>query len=122
MTNTSILQNLPNNKENKKRKLTLITVILLIVIWFVLILVGIAYSDNKQDTDSKQIAEYEYQMNELRKQKEQCYDNLTRKETQEYLSWFTKPCVEWDEVIMEMRAKADELKAKSYDMGLTLNR
>lgn len=103
----------------KQIKLSIIVTVLLLWVFGLCIYASQTKTD---DSDSKRIAEYEYQMNELRKQKEQCYDNLTRKETQEYLSWFTKPCVEWDEVIMEMRAKADELKAKSYDMGLTLNR
>ncbi len=70
------------------------------------------------DSDSKQIAEYEYQMNELRKAKEKCFDDLTRKETQEYLSWFTKPCIQYDEQIMELRENADHLNAKSYEVCL----
>ena len=99
----------------KQTKLAIIVTVLLLGIFWLCLYVSATRIDDK---DSKQIANYEYQMNELRKQKEKCFDDLTRKETQEYLSWFTKPCVEWDEQIMEIRAKADELKAKSYDGGL----
>jgi formylmethanofuran dehydrogenase subunit E-like metal-binding protein len=36
-----------------------------------------------EDNDSKQIANYEYQINELRKQKEQCYNDLTYEESKQ---------------------------------------
>ena len=73
----------------------------------------------KNDDDSKQIADYEYQMNELRKQKEKCYDDLNYEESISARDGFTKPCVQWDEQIMAIREKADALKAKSYDaLGL----
>lgn len=103
---------------NNTKKLTTISIIamaILLILFGVLIVCDNARAD---DADSKKIADYEYQMNELRKQKEKCFDDLTWRETQEYFSWFTKPCVERDEQIMEIRAKADELKAKSYDAGL----
>ena len=96
-------------------KISIIAMAILVVLFGVLITLDCVKAD---DADSKKIADYEYQMNELRKQKEKCFDDLTWKETQEYLSWFTKPCVSWDEEIMRLREKADELKAKSYDGGL----
>lgn len=117
---TNILNNLPQQKQ-EKRKNTAITVIVSILIVSFIILV-ISTSITVADTDSKQIADYEYQMNELRKAKEQCFDDLTRAETQDYLNWFTKPCVQYDEEIMELREKADSLKAKSYELGFTMNR
>lgn len=99
----------------KLQNILIIAVAIILILFGVLIFCDTAVAD---DADSKKIADLEYQMNELRKQKEKCFDDLTWKETQEYLSWFTKPCVSWDEKIMELRAEADELKAKSYDVGL----
>jgi len=73
---------------------------------------------NANDDDSKQIADLEYQMNELRKQKDSCFNSLTYQESIDAYKWFTKPCVSRDEEIMRLREKADSLKAKSYEVGL----
>lgn len=102
----------------KQLKISIIAVVLLLI-WFIALVIA---DSNKSDWDSKQIAEYEYQMNELRKQKEQCYDNLNYEESKQSALWFTKPCVQRDEKIMEIREKADKLKAKSYEVGLDVNR
>lgn len=103
----------------QQTKLVIIIAVLLFGIYGICLY---ATATKIDDSDSKQIAGYEYQMNELRKAKEKCFDDLTRKETQEYLSWFTKPCIQYDEQIMELREKADQLKTKSYEVGLGLNR
>ena len=103
---------------NNTKKLTTISIIamaILLILFGVIIVCDNAKAD---DADSKKIADYEYQMNELRKQKEKCYDNLSYDDSIKARDGFIKPCVEWDEQIMEIRAKADELKAKSYDVGL----
>lgn len=117
MTNTNILETLPKNRENKKRKLISIIVIALLLIAFISLVIATKVMANNDDTDSRQIADYEYQINELRKQKEACFDNLNYEESKAAVQWFTKPCIEWDEQIMELREKADALKDKSY-MGL----
>ena len=117
MTNTNILETLPKNRENKKRKLISIIVIAVLLILFISFMVASNVLAENDDTDSKQIADYEYQINELRKQKEACFDNLNYEESKAAVQWFTKPCIEWDEQIMELREKADTLKDKSY-MGL----
>lgn len=105
---------------SKKIENFAIVFIALALIWFITLLIcNMCAAKTSDDADSKQIADYEYQMNELRKQKEKCYDDLTWQETQDYLNWFTKPCVQYDEQIMELREKADNLKSKSYDkLGL----
>ena len=117
MTNTNILETLPKQREDKKRKLISIIVIAILLILFVSFIVAASVSAENDDTDSRQIADYEYQINELRKQKEVCFDNLNYEESKQAIQWFTKPCIEWDEQIMELREKADALKDKSY-MGL----
>ncbi len=117
MTNTNILTNLPQQRQEKIKKIAAIIVVAILLILFAMFVIGTNVAAD-YDTDSKQIADYEYQINELRKEKEKCFDDLSYEETKSYLNWFTKPCVNWDEQIMELRAKADELKAKSYDVGL----
>jgi preprotein translocase subunit SecG len=63
------------------------TKILIIIMTIILIIFGILLSTYNNvcadDSDSKQIAEYEYQINELRKQKETCFDGLTLQETKD---------------------------------------
>lgn len=103
----------------KQIKLTLIVSVLLLGIFWLCLY---ASANKIDDSDSKQIADLEYRMNELRKQKEQCFNNLTFEETKDYLNWFTKPCIQFDEEIMSLREKADSLKAKSYEVGLDANR
>lgn len=117
MTNTNILETLPKNRENKKRKLISIIVIALLLIAFISLVIATKVMANNDDTDSRQIAEYEYQINELRKSKEQCYNDLSYEDSIKARDWFIKPCVQWDEEIMAIREKADALKDKSY-MGL----
>lgn len=96
----------------KQTKLAIIVTVLLLGIFWLCLYVSATRIDDK---DSKQIANYEYQMNELRKQKEKCFDDLTYKESQDSINWLTKPCVQYDEEIMSLREKADVLKAKSYE-------
>ncbi|MBO7443808.1 MAG: hypothetical protein J6T10_02125 [Methanobrevibacter sp.] len=81
MTNTNILETLPKNRENKKRKLISIIVIALLLIAFISLVIATKVMANNDDTDSRQIADYEYQINELRKQKEVCFDNLNYEES-----------------------------------------
>lgn len=100
--------------SKKIQNISIIALAIFVLSFIVLLITDNAVAKN-EDTDSKQIAEYEYQMNELRKQKEQCYNDLTYEESTQAYEWFTKPCVQWDEEIMVIRAKADELKAKSYE-------
>ena len=97
------------------KKIQNIAIISMIVlgIWFI----ALAYADSSKsdDKDSKQIADLEYRMNELRKEKEKCFNNLTYEESKQAYLGFIKPCVGWDEQIMELREKADALKTKSYE-------
>ena len=115
MANTNILTTLPTNKENKKRKLIYIITIAIIVAVFVALLIASSVKAQSNDADSKQIAEYEYQINELRKSKEQCYNDLSYEDSIKARDWFIKPCVQWDEEIMAIREKADALKSKWYE-------
>ena len=82
------------------------------------VLLAVDATPNKDDADSKQIAELSYQINELRKQKEACFDNLTYEESKNSMAGFIKPCIQWDEQIMSLRDKENALKAKSYEGGL----
>ena len=96
----------------KTTKISIIAMAIILVLFGVLIVVDAKSIDDK---DSKQIADYEYQMNELRKAKEKCYDDLSYDDSIKARDGFIKPCVQWDEEIMELRFKADALKAKWYE-------
>ena len=98
------------------KKIQNIAIIAICVLGLWLLLTAITWV--KADSDSKEIADLEYKMNELRKQKEECFNSLTYEESIQSYNWFTKPCVSRDEEIMRLREKADWLKAKSYEVGL----
>jgi len=102
------------------KKIQNIAIIAICLLGLWLLLTAITWV--KADWDSKEIADLEYRMNELRKQKEKCFNDLTYEESKQSFLWYTKPCVWWDEQIMEIREKADSLKAKSYEVGLDVNR
>lgn len=103
----------------KQTKLWLICTAILVIVSGTFLIAADIKADDK---DSKEIANLSYQINELRKSKEKCFDDLTWQETMEYLSGYTKPCVQWDEEIMALRERADQLKAKSYEVGLVQSR
>ena len=96
----------------KQLKLSIIVTAILLWVFGLCIY---ASSTKADDSDSKQIADYEYQMNELRKQKEQCFNDLTYEDSIKARDGFIKPCVQFDEEIMSLREKADALKAKWYE-------
>ena len=122
MTNTNIFTNLPDQKKGNMKNKIITIVICIIVSIFIALLIVTNVTAQWLDTDSKQIADLEYQMNELRKAKEQCYNNLTYDESIQVYNWFTQPCVERDEQIMELREIADNLKSKTYEKGFIKNR
>ena len=96
----------------KQLKLSIIVTALLLGIFWLCLYVSATRIDDK---DSKQIADYEYQMNELRKQKEKCFNDLSYEDSIKTRDGFIKPCVQFDEEIMSLREKADALKAKWYE-------
>lgn len=96
----------------KQLKLSIIVTVLLLGIFWLCLYVSATRIDDK---DSKQIADYEYQMNELRKQKEKCFNDLSYEDSIKTRDGFIKPCVQFDEEIMSLREKADALKAKWYE-------
>lgn len=100
---------------NKLTNIGIIAMAILVIWFWVLIR---ADSAKANDADSKEIANLDYQINELRKQKETCFNDLSYEESISAFQWLTKPCVSRDEEIMRLREKADSLKAKSYEVGL----
>ncbi len=85
MTNTNILTNLPQQRQEKIKKIAAIIVVAILLILFAMFVIGTNVAAD-YDTDSKQIADYEYQINELRKEKEKCFDDLSYEETKSYLN------------------------------------
>ena len=54
------------------------------------------------------------ELNWQRTLKQECLDNLTYDETRQSLLGFTKPCVQYDERIMELKAELDSYLVKDY--------
>lgn len=54
------------------------------------------------------------ELNWQRTLKQECLDNLTYEETRQSLLGFTKPCVQYDERIMELKADLDSYLVKDY--------
>ena len=54
------------------------------------------------------------ELNWQRTLKQECLDNLTYEETRQSILWFTKPCVQYDERIMELKANLDSYLIKDY--------
>lgn len=103
----------------KQTKLIIIILIILLGIFWLLVYANQTKAD---DSDSRKIWDLEYQMNELRKQKEACFNNLSYSESIDAYNLVTKPCVEFDEQIMALREQADLLKSKDYEVGLVQSR
>lgn len=86
------------------------------IIWIILVLLVIIIcistigNVSAINPNSEKIAELSFQLNELETQKYKCLDNLTYKETENQIKWFTKYCVEYDEQIMEIQEQIDNLK------------
>ena len=64
------------------------------------------------------------ELNHQRDLKQECLDNLNYDESRQAALWFTKPCVQYDEKIMELDARLDEFLIKDYmkPMGLPESR
>jgi hypothetical protein len=54
------------------------------------------------------------ELNWQRTLKQKCLDNLTYEESRQSILWFTKPCVQYDERIMELKAELDSYLVKDY--------
>ena len=54
------------------------------------------------------------ELNQQRDAKQECLDNLTYEESRQSVLWFTKPCVQYDERIMELKADLDSYLVKDY--------
>lgn len=86
------------------------------IIWIILVLLVVIICITTMgnvsaiNPNSERIAELSFQLNELESQKYICLDNLSYKETESQIKWFSKYCVEYDEQIMEIQAQIDELK------------
>ena len=54
------------------------------------------------------------ELNQQRDAKQECLDNLNYEESRQSVLWFTKPCVQYDERIMELKAELDSYLVKDY--------
>lgn len=61
-----------------------------------------------------QISTLAVELNHQRDLKQECLDNLTYEESRQSALGFTKPCVQYDERIMELKAELDSYLVKDY--------
>ena len=54
------------------------------------------------------------ELNQQRDAKQECLDNLNYEESRQAALGFTKPCVQYDERIMELKAELDSYLIKDY--------
>ena len=92
----------------KQKAIKIIWIILVLIV--VIILISTRGTATAINPNSERIAELSFQLNELESQKYTCLDNLSYKQTEQQIKWFTKYCVEYDEQIMWIEAEIDSLK------------
>ena len=100
--------------QNNKRKLSIVLTI--IVVLLLILIVALLFAPRVTATDSEELANLTYQINELRKSKEKCYDDLTYQQSIQVYELKDKFCFERDEKIMLLREQADKLSSKWYEM------
>ena len=91
-------------------KLVLSIVVILIVVFIIfggVVVVRSAFSNDELWAIANEL-------NQQRDAKQECLDNLTYEESKQSALWFTKPCVQYDEKIMELKSKLDSYLIKDY--------
>ena len=101
-------------------KLVLSIVVILIVVFIIfggVVVVRSAFSNDELWAIANEL-------NQQRDAKQECLDNLTYEETRQSLLGFTKPCVQFDERIMELKEQMDSYLVKDYmkPVGLSSSR
>jgi len=77
-----------------------------IVIWVWVLLIT---NNTKADEDSRKISTLHYELNEVMKQKESCYNSLSYKESVENFMGKAVLCSEYDEQIKNLEAEIEQL-------------
>lgn len=91
-------------------KIVLSIVVILIVVFIIFGGVAVVRSAFSND----QLCAIANELNQQRDAKQECLNNLTYEETRQSLLGFTKPCVQYDERIMELKAELDSYLVKDY--------
>lgn len=77
----------------------------LFLLIFVAVFVGWTFVHSEVSND--EIGVIANELNWEREAKQKCFDNLTYEESRQSLLGYTKPCVQYDERIMELKEKLD---------------
>lgn len=92
------------------------------VIFCLILLLGFAgWTLVRSDDCNTDLAIIVNELNQQRDAKQECLDNLTYEETRQSLLGFTKPCVQFDERIMELKEQMDSYLVKDYMKPVGLN-
>lgn len=95
-----------------------------VIFCVILFLVFAGWTLVRSDDVDDQISTLAVELNWQRELKQKCLDNLTYEETRQSLLGFTKPCVQYDERILELKEQLDRFLVKDYmkPMGLSGSR
>ena len=84
----------------------------LFLLIFVAVFVGWTFV--RSDTSNDKIGVIANELNLEREAKQECLDSLTYEESRQSLLGYTKPCVQYDERIMELQSELDSYLVKDY--------
>lgn len=85
-----------------------------VIFCLILLLVFAGWTLVRSDNCNNDLAAVANELNSQRDLKQECLDNLTYEETRQALLGFTKPCVQYDERIMELKEQLDSYLVKDY--------
>lgn len=91
------------------------TLLYIVIILFILLLFLGGWTVYPHEQDSESIGSISNELTLQKQSYQTCLDNLTYLETVNHALWFTKPCVEFTEKIMELEEKMDNLLYMEYE-------
>ena len=90
-------------------------IITLLMILLATILIATRWTAKAVNPNSEEIANLTFQLSELEFQKRTCLDNLSRKQSEAQFKWFNKYCVEYDEQMMLIQSRIDDLTERKAE-------
>ena len=90
-------------------------IVALLTILLAVVLIASRWTAKAINPNSEEIANLTFQLSELEFQRRNCLDNLSRKQSEAQFQWFAKYCVEYDEQMMLIQSKIDELTERKAE-------
>ena len=89
-------------------------VVSIVAVLVILLIIFCGWSVVRSSNVNDEIWAIANELNWQRTLKQECLDNLTYEETRQSLLGFSKPCVQYDERIMELKEELDSYLVKDY--------